>query len=631
MLDNISRVGSTISPDGQLVILSKQDVLTPPYPQPKIWFESWQAGGDRNFLQVPAQAQPTAGAISPDRRTAAIGDRLGTVSFINLTVAPCVMGDPVGVGPSPGINPRTIGILKFMPDGRGVLAVDGNGSCFIVTPTPKPEMRLLRAGESPVQSAGFSHDSRFALIGDRAGDVEIWEIATGKRIRGFHADGAVWAVQLSPDDRVLYAATLDGRIHAWAVDLAEESVVCHCAGIPQSVAISADKLLAAAASGPEVEVFDVATHHALGHYKVVGNVTSLIFSRAGWTLTAATDRGEITRTVFGAATESAGNAPAGLFATSVLIEPDTREKMPQGVYLSSASDSAIELTSYTAERIDLSTKTRVGFDKDVLSTVGCISSDGSKAISVLDHMAPSNVIYVYDYGGKTARKIEIPTPKFFTAAALSADGTTAFLAINGMIRAIDTADGRVKWEKQSYQNVIRALSLSPAGGTLLSGADDGTLRSWDATDGDPERVVTDGLNPVTSIAFSAAGDFILSNGGSGNGLCAWDLSLPIREQAAQKPLETARWRVSAGAASAADVATVVEWYRVQGMPKWGRLLLDEAHMDEQFGIIAARCRWEANDGARAADDFRALIGRSDTHLPDWYLRACAAEACTAQK
>jgi len=67
------------------------------------------------------------------------------------------------------------------------------------------------------------------------------------------------------------------------------------------------------------------------------------------------------------------------------------------------------------------------------------------------------------------------------------------------------------------------------------------------------------------------------------------------------------------------------------MLNWATTVLDENHLDDQIGLPAARCRWQAKDDAKAAQDFKSVLGQSDLPMPDNYLRECYEAASLGQQ
>ena len=57
-----------------------------------------------------------------------------------------------------------------------------------------------------VKDAQWSPDGRHIATGDDAGEVKVWDAATGGEIDGFAADGAVLNVDWSPDGRYIIAS-----------------------------------------------------------------------------------------------------------------------------------------------------------------------------------------------------------------------------------------------------------------------------------------------------------------------------------------------------------------------------------------------------------------------------------------
>jgi hypothetical protein len=139
------------------------------------------------------------------------------------------------------------------------------------------------------------------------------------------------------------------------------------------------------------------------------------------------------------------------------------------------------------------------------------------------------------------------------------------------------------------------------------------------------------LTAVSAIAFSPQGNLILCNGGPGNGVCIWDLSLPFRIRESADAAFHAREAMENNRSDDRAAASLVEWYAERGMLEWARLLLDEGHLDGRAGLIAAQVRFQLHDDAIASLDFKSLIERADSNAPPLeYLNACCSAAIAAQ-
>jgi WD40 repeat protein len=170
----------------------------------KLW--KITAAGAREVLSLPAQ-DGGGGiwvAFSPDGDRVMTGDqqitavktwdvsRSGDAEWANLPA-----------------DPRDLGGVAFTPDGRRVIASNGDGSVTLWdAETGKASRTIGRAGHSTlaVLAVDVSPDGR--LIATAGSSPKVWDAATGEEVLTVRSDGGVEDVAWSPDGRFL--ATVDG-------------------------------------------------------------------------------------------------------------------------------------------------------------------------------------------------------------------------------------------------------------------------------------------------------------------------------------------------------------------------------------------------------------------------------------
>ena len=75
---------------------------------------------------------------------------------------------------------------------------------------------VLQIGHAgAVITAAFSPDGNQLLTGSEDGTAVLWEVASGRRLRTFVADGQVQAVAFHPEGRRLFIASSDGAVSLW--------------------------------------------------------------------------------------------------------------------------------------------------------------------------------------------------------------------------------------------------------------------------------------------------------------------------------------------------------------------------------------------------------------------------------
>jgi len=102
--------------------------------------------------------------------------------------------------------------LRYTPDGR-ILAIASRESIHLWDVANRKVLRDIKAGD-PLFA--LSEDSKFLVTGDRYGAVEVWSVATGKRVGRHegHSD-RISSVAFSPDGARLITGSANGIAIIW--------------------------------------------------------------------------------------------------------------------------------------------------------------------------------------------------------------------------------------------------------------------------------------------------------------------------------------------------------------------------------------------------------------------------------
>ncbi len=111
----------------------------------------------------------------------------------------------------------------------------------------------------------------------------------------------------------------------------------------------------------------------------------------------------------------------------------------------------------------------------------------------------------------------------YRALALSPDGRTAAIGLDGGIRLIDVRTGAAREAKGALASTPIGLLFSPDGKTVVSTNVDGTVTLWDAGAATPSETLRGHLRSVWQPVFSPDGDTLYTASSDGTAI-AWDLS-----------------------------------------------------------------------------------------------------------
>lgn len=131
------------------------------------------------------------------------------------------------------------------PGGKIVAVAGGRRVALFDTVSMRP-MRQMTGSNWEKTAMAFSHDGRSLAIGDRSGEIAVWDVEGGRRIASLNGKGKIVAVGFASDDRTLAAVDDEGD-RRWSIP--EGSEVAGTADKPKwnkgATALSPDATLVA--------------------------------------------------------------------------------------------------------------------------------------------------------------------------------------------------------------------------------------------------------------------------------------------------------------------------------------------------------------------------------------------------
>jgi WD40 repeat protein len=537
-----------------------------------------------NVVHHLVDARTLAGclAFSPDGRTLAAGGSDSVVRTWDVKTGKGLHTFARHASP--------IHAIAFSPDGK-TLASCGDDQVRLHDPATGKPKTMIGPPRGGYEAIAFSADSRFlALTRDRK-PLDLWEIATRRRVRTFKGHtGALQSLAISPNGKLIAGG--DGHaIHLW--DLANGKLLRSLPGRWQyggdDLAFSADSKLLAVVADNVLRLWD-ATTGEVRHPRVVENgpVRVVQFSANGRTL--ATSGG---RTVClwdatsGKRLHRFPDLPSeklalGFGQTDKVLnvwEPsigvrridgrtgkvrelwpaDEKQKNAAGVSLTPDGRTLLAWSEGRTDqglrgwvvRGDIPTRkwgdmtnleewagTLATFDRQAPHAVA-FSSDG-RLLAEAGGLAERFIRCWDTRTGKARVRIEVlgsDRPGPIRTLAFSADGRILAAGTEeGTISVWETGKGRLIARMIGHTGKVRALAFAPDG-RMVAGGDHRSIRLWEVATGRERCLFRPDNGAVSSLCFGSRGA-ILASGSEDTTVLLWDVwgsrSLPP----APSPFET---------------------------------------------------------------------------------------------
>jgi WD40 repeat protein/DNA-binding SARP family transcriptional activator len=320
--------------------------------------------------------------------------------------------------------------------------------------------------------------------------------------------GNVYAVAISPDGLLLAAGTTDGRIWVWRSADGELLLTCEGhIGLIWALCFSPDGQVLASGGNQDIRLWDPSTGQALAMLAdpVYDSALALAISPDGQTL-ASGHFSQIINLWDVATAISVGTGQPHMTLQDHHNEVRALDFSPDGQLLASGSrDSTVCLWhAPTGQKLATLRSQAVGIWAVRFSPDGSLLASGGEdhRVQLWDISALLNT--------SVTRALSTPNSALLaTADALDAD------------RPLHILQGHTDW--------VRALSFSPDGAILASGAEDQRIILWDLANvgklgaGQILQTLGGHTSKVTSLCFSPTGDLLVS-GGDDQTVRLWDIA-----------------------------------------------------------------------------------------------------------
>lgn len=420
---------------------------------------------------------------------------------------------------------RQFATLALSHDNELLLASDTTGRTHFLNGHTLEELTSWLTPVERIDALEFSPDDRTLAIGSRARTIELWDVASRKKIAALRGHtGSIWSAAFSPDGASLATAGADGTVKLWDWN---RSNPCHLASGADvgylTASFSPDsRMLAAGTSRGEIELWDWRTGNRLKAWKADaqqnGGPTRQLRAPGVLAVAISPDGGQIAsshadnvvRLWDVSSTAFAGEFVGGPYgAGNLSYSPDGRQ-------LAVGAAAPQEYGTARVWNLDdrrsgpaswqMSGACWVEYLRDAPLLTACSPQSRMLWLLRTSDLSPESVLD-FDAGQ-------------VNCFAISANGRLAATGGDRLDRGVhlwETATGRRLASLVGHQDSVSSVAFAPDHRTIASASNDGTLRLWDLPSCQELLVFEPGIENAVCCSFSPDGQALALVGGSPNG------------------------------------------------------------------------------------------------------------------
>jgi WD40 repeat protein len=378
-----------------------------------------------------------------------------------------------------------------------------------------------------------------------AKNIDLWEVATGKKIKTIETARAVWSVAFSPDSKRLLTTDWSSEVSLWTIDSSAppRKINGHALNVWSAIFSPEGERIVTTSSDQTIRFWNANTLEATGILHGHGNeVWCAAFTRDGMVLaTGGKDRDVMLwpgKPALPQQTLPLNPDYRPLFSpdgSKVLLVSKTKtikmsalwEVASRKMIMDFGEDQAIGFTP-DGERVILLNE-KSGKLRSISSSIpGSMAlkmeqlDSASKPFGFIGFSLDYRFLFSIDAAGKIRVWNEErgtllwskagPKPPI-RAASLAGNGRTLAIALERENPVRIYSSGRNgPLYLTGHRDFTSGLSFSPEQKTLATGSMDGTIKIWDASDGHLLFTLPGHMQEVTDVAFSFDGRTLASLG-----------------------------------------------------------------------------------------------------------------------